>query len=43
MNRRSILSLSVIAAFGLVLPPGKAMAQQKSLKEQLVEPGRWSR
>ena len=40
MNRRSIRSLSVIAAFGVVLPLGNAMAQQKSLKEQLV--GTWT-
>jgi hypothetical protein len=40
MNRRHILSLSVITAFGLALLPGSALAQQKSLKEQLV--GTWT-
>jgi hypothetical protein len=36
MNRRNILSLSVIMAAGLALLPGSAFAQQESLKEQLV-------
>jgi Lipocalin-like domain len=40
MNRRHILSLSVITAVGLALLPGSAPAQQKSLKEQLV--GTWT-
>ena len=40
MNRRIILSLSAIAALGLALLPGNAVAQQKSLKEQLV--GTWT-
>ena len=40
MNRRHILSLSVITALGLALLPGSAVAQQKSLKEQLV--GTWN-
>jgi hypothetical protein len=40
MNRRIILSLSAIAAFGLYLVPGNALSQQKSLKEQLV--GTWT-
>jgi len=40
MNRRNILSLSVITALGLTLLPGSALAQQKSLKEQLV--GTWT-
>jgi hypothetical protein len=42
MNRRSVLSLSTIAALGLVLLPGSAGSQQmgKSLKEQLV--GTWA-
>jgi hypothetical protein len=40
MNRRHILSLSMITAFGLALLPGNALAQQKSLKEQLV--GTWT-
>jgi Lipocalin-like domain len=39
MNRRHILSLSVLAALGLALLPGSAPAQQKSLKEQLT--GTW--
>jgi len=40
MNRRNIFGLSVIAALGLALLPGSALAQQKSLKEQLV--GTWT-
>jgi Lipocalin-like domain len=40
MNRRHILSLSVITALGLAFLPGSALAQQKSLKEQLV--GTWT-
>ena len=40
MNRRHILSLSVITALGLALLPGSALAQQKALKEQLV--GTWT-
>jgi hypothetical protein len=40
MNRRHILSLSVITALALALLPGSAVAQQKSLKEQLV--GTWT-
>jgi hypothetical protein len=40
MNRRSILSLSAIAALGLALLPGGAIAQTKSLKDQLV--GTWT-
>jgi hypothetical protein len=40
MNRRHILGLSMIAAFGLALLPGNALAQQKSLKDQLV--GTWT-
>ena len=39
MNRRNILSLSVITAWGLALLPGSAVGQQKSLKDQLV--GTW--
>ena len=39
MNRRNILSLSVIATFGIIMLPGSTIAQQKSLKEQLV--GTW--
>ena len=40
MNRRNALSLSVITALGLALLPGGAVAQQKSLKEQLI--GTWA-
>jgi len=40
MNRRNIFGLSVITALGLTLLPGSAVAQQKSLKEQLV--GTWT-
>jgi Lipocalin-like domain len=40
MNRRSILSLSAITALGLALLPGSAIAQTKSLKDQLV--GTWT-
>ena len=40
MNRRNILSLSVITAWGLALLPGSAVGQQKSLKDQLV--GTWT-
>jgi hypothetical protein len=40
MNRRIILSLSAITALGLALLPGSAVAQQKSLKDQLV--GTWT-
>jgi len=39
MKRRSILSISAITALGLVVLPGSAVAQQKTLKEQLV--GTW--
>jgi hypothetical protein len=39
MNRRTILNLSVIAACGFALLPGRAVAQQRTLKEQLV--GTW--
>jgi ActR/RegA family two-component response regulator len=39
MNRHSILSLSALAAFWLVVLPGSAVAQQKSLKEQII--GTW--
>jgi len=39
MNRRSILSLSAITTLGLALLPGSALAQQKTLKEQLI--GSW--
>ena len=40
MNRRHILSLSVIMALGFAVLPGSALAQQKSLKDQLV--GAWT-
>jgi Lipocalin-like domain len=40
MNRRNIVSLSAVAALGLVLLPGSAQSQQKSLKDQLV--GTWT-
>jgi hypothetical protein len=40
MNRRSILSISAMTVAGLALMPGHAVAQQKSLKEQLV--GTWT-
>ena len=40
MYRRHILSLPMIAALGLALLPGSALAQQKSIKDQLV--GTWT-
>src|SRR6266568_2662747 len=40
MNRRGIFSLSAITLLGLVLLPGAALPQQKSLKEQLI--GTWA-
>jgi hypothetical protein len=40
MNRRSILTLSAITALGLVCAPPGAIAQTKSLKDQLV--GTWT-
>jgi len=40
MNRRSIISLFGIIAFGLTLLPASGIAQQKSLKDQLV--GTWT-
>jgi hypothetical protein len=39
MDRRSILSLSVLGAFGLAMASGEAMAQQTPLSEQIV--GLW--
>ncbi len=39
MNLRHIICLSVITTLGLVLLPGSAVSQQKSLKDQLV--GTW--
>ena len=40
MNRRSLISISAATALGLALLAGNAVAQQKSLKEQLV--GTWT-
>jgi hypothetical protein len=40
MNRRHILSFSMVTALGLTLLPGIALAQQKPLKEQLA--GTWT-
>jgi hypothetical protein len=40
MNRRNILSLSAMTALGLALLPDSSVAQQKTLKEQLV--GAWT-
>jgi hypothetical protein len=40
MNRRNILSLSAMTALGLALLPVSSVAQQKTLKEQLV--GAWT-
>ena len=40
MNRHHILCLSVTIALGLALLPSSTLAQQKSLKEQLV--GTWT-
>src|SRR5262245_29930431 len=40
MNRRNILSVTTIIALGLAVLPGKAVSQQRTLKEQLV--GSWS-
>src|SRR5258708_37660539 len=40
MNRFHILNLSVATALGLALLPVSALAQQKSLKEQLA--GTWT-
>src|ERR1700730_10753713 len=40
MNRHSILAISAITALGLALAQSAAVAQQKSLKEQLV--GAWT-
>jgi Lipocalin-like domain len=39
MDQRTMHRLAVIAAFGLSLLPGSAVAQQKSLKDQLI--GTW--
>ena len=40
MNRRNIFSLSAITALVLAMLPSAALAQQKSVKEQIV--GTWS-
>lgn len=40
MNRRNILSLSAITALGFAILPGNALAQTKSIKDQLV--GAWT-
>ena len=40
MNRRNMAQLSVITALALTLLPGSTLAQQKSLKDQLV--GSWT-
>src|SRR3984893_17178418 len=40
MNRRSLLAISATTALGLALLAGNAVAQQKTLKEQLA--GTWS-
>src|ERR1700724_2861747 len=40
MNRRSLIGISAATALGLALLGGNAVAQQKSLKEQLV--GTWT-
>lgn len=39
MHRRNVLSISAMTALGLILPTGSTIAQQKTLKEQLV--GTW--
>src|SRR5215813_14338908 len=40
MNRRSVLSISVMTVLGLAVSAGSAVSQQRSLKDQLV--GSWS-
>jgi hypothetical protein len=40
VNRRSILNISAMITLGLAVVPGGAVAQQKSLKDQLV--GTWT-
>jgi hypothetical protein len=40
MNRRNVITLSAVAVLGFALPPGSALSQQKSLKDQLV--GTWA-
>jgi hypothetical protein len=43
MNRRKVISLSALTAFGFALLTGSAVSQQKSLKDQLVGLGRFNR
>jgi hypothetical protein len=40
MNRHNILNTSAVVALGFALLPGAAVAQQKTLKDQIV--GNWS-
>ena len=40
MNRRNVVSLCAVTALGLALLPGAAVAQQKTLKEQVT--GTWT-
>src|SRR6267142_2258638 len=40
MNRRDVFSISAFTALGLVMVPGNALAQQKTLKEQII--GTWT-
>jgi hypothetical protein len=40
MNRRTILSICTMTTLGLTLLPASSIAQQRSLKEQLV--GTWT-
>jgi Lipocalin-like domain len=40
MNRRSVFTLSAIAALGVALLPSNIVAQQKTLKQQLI--GTWT-
>ncbi len=37
MNRRNILNLTVLTLLGLALLPASVTAEQRSLKDQLVE------
>jgi Lipocalin-like domain len=40
MNRRNILSLSLITALGLISLPGSTTAQQRAIKDQII--GAWT-
>ena len=40
MNRRNLLSISVVTVLGLALLPASAVSQQRTLKEQIV--GTWT-